>query len=214
MKISPVVVGGVEVDVVHYLTNFGPSHLPVFPLSATSLRSISVAMRAKSLFVRSVGSFGLCRGWLCDWHFRDWTLHQIPSPVMLACWQTMYFCLIGIKWIVMAVPHLVVAHAHFAGRNRTGTVQASPADNSASPSILRGPVLLLALVVHQAQTERSVRSAAALNGALSVKSRWCHHGLPFSRLRSTQYKTYGNSMAVLCMRWLGCRIELALRGGS
>jgi hypothetical protein len=81
-------------------------------------------------------------------------------------------------------------------------VQALPTNFLAAPSVFGRPVLLNALVVHQAETVSCVLSTTAFN---RTKNHIGHLQLNF--LDSIRYKALGNSWAVPVAAWIGERIE-------
>ena len=194
MQISTLIVQRVAVDMVNDLARLCIRHLPVFPLPAVAFRAIAQALRRMHCFMRFICPCdgGISRGWH-DQSRCGWCDHLVPATLVFAGRQTVNLLLIGVQGVAMLVPHLIVPHAKFARRDGSIAIQARSPDDLARPSVLRRPVPLDSLVVHQAETVRRVLSSTAANSALHL---------------SIVSKAIGNSWAVNCPRWLGQRIAM------
>lgn len=204
MEIRGIVVGGIQVDVVNDFTLLRLCDFAVFPFAPRSLRAIPQSVVFNQ---SSVGPAALLNRWIYRWRgfcdrVRHGAYHQVSAPFVRAAGQAVLLLFVRVKRIAVPVPHLIVPDTQFARRNGPVTVLAGAANDAAGPSVLRGTVPHLALVVHQAKPVGGVSSAASIDGAGAIGSLGCHAG------SISRYKALGNSMAVPVMAWIGRRIDL------
>lgn len=202
MQIFTRVIQRVTVNVVDDFTRLRASDSAVLPM--LSVRRLGAwrpqALCIKRLSVRAVSSLCARRGSRCFAHSHR--RHQlIAASQMLSGREAAHLLLVCIQWIAVAMPHLVVTHAHFTGGDGAVAVEAMPPDLFSSPAVLSGTMLFHSLVVHQTEAVGSMFSVASINSTCAhVNSKV---GLPAFYL----YKALGNSWAINCARWVGERID-------
>jgi len=213
MKVEQIIVHRVEIDVMNDLPRRSADKLAVLPLAPTALRSVAKPAGVESLPVVPVGFFSgrAARGGLGDVDHRRF--HEVAASFVLPWRKAFHLLFIRKQGVSMPVPHLVVAHAHLPRGSRAIAVNARATDDSAAPSILRRAVPLLSLVVHQTEAVCRVFSPTSIYRARLVELGRRHvFPLRFNGLIIHPYKnfgkdkTYGNSMAVRVMAWLGERL--------
>ena len=198
MKVAPVIVALVAINMMYVLSALGSSNNAVFkyPAAAVSPSALGV----KRYTVRPVT---LCRGRsgadIGVYKETSLGLCDISTPDLCAGFGTTDLLFVGIESIAVLPPHEVMTHAHFTRRNWPFAVLAIPAYLLASPSVFWGSVALDALVVHKAEPMSSVLLFTAFNRA-------CFHA-PNVRKNSPKYKALGNSWAVPVVRYIGERIQ-------
>lgn len=209
MQILHVIVQWVPINMMDNLSRLGICDLPVFPFSATALGAVSQPMASRRYLSMPVCSL---HGWAC-WiglcNFADRANHFVAAPHVLPIRDRANFLEISEKRVAVLPIHLVVPPTHLLGNRRPIAMDASATDDATSPSIVRRPMLLQALVVHQAKIVSRVLSLTAFNRANPVLDRRRHKSLHTISHIIERYKAIGNSMAVNCMRWIGQRIAWA-----
>lgn len=210
MQVKKIVVSRIKVNVMYDLAGFSASKFSMLPLAAAPFAAIAETMRLDKGGVRPVCLFG---GWINGWRrfgdFCDGRHHLVSTPFVFAARKALNLLGIYIKRVSMAMPHLIMASAHFSCGNGAITVFASAANYLSAPAIFRGSVLLNALIVHKAKTICGMLAAATINAARLILKRGSHC-IPISLSFPKFYhdKALGNSMAVPVMAHIGRRIQL------
>lgn len=179
VKIINLVIERVSINVVDYLSSLGASYFSVLPLASVPIRAITKPVTVKAYPVMAVGLFMLRSRWVRFRHFCNWRYHHVSPARMSARFQAINLPFIGVERIPMLSPHLIMSHAHFPSGDRSVAVLAGSPDDDSSPPVIRRPVLLHSLVVHQAKAMSGMFSAASFNFANSVLHRRSHRR-PFS----------------------------------
>lgn len=204
MQVLPCIVQRVAVDMVNDLPRLGLGDLAMLPLSAAPAASIAKPLCLKVGSVRPVrllnrrkaGAYGFQRS-------GGRRNHLVAAPHVLTSSHAINLLAICKERIAMSMPHLVMPNAKFASRHGPVAVQALPPNFLPAPAVFGRPVLLNALVVHQAEAVRCVLSTTAFN---RTKNHIGH--LQLNCLDSIRYKALGNSWAINCARWVGQRIQM------
>lgn len=219
MQVLYRVVGWVAVDVVDDVSAFSPRNLSMLPFAPGALRSISKSARDVSFGMVSIMLRYGCVGWCRSRCVCYWTDHDVASmPKVRAVFHAAFFLLVGVCWITVTVPHLVVPPAHFTGNGLALAVSARPPDCPPSPLVIWGSMLLHSLVVHEAKSIRGMFAAASFNAAFFVEL-VCWHASTFPDLLACRvdgnapgkYKALGNGFAVPVVSWIAGRINSALQ---
>lgn len=199
MKVTPVIVALVAVNMVYVFSALGSSNNSVFKYPAAPVSPSTLCI--KRYTVRPVT---LCCGRsssdIGEYKVTTNGLGYVTAPKLRPWLHSSSLATVCKECITVLPPHLVVTHTHFTSGNRAFAVLAIPSDLLSSPSVLSGSVALDTLVVHKAEPVSSVLLFTAFNRA-------CFHA-PNVRKNGPRYKALGNSWAVPVVTWIGRRIEL------
>jgi len=164
MKIRSVIVQRVSVDVMDDLASASLRHLPVFPFPPIASCAITQPFRSVRNRVRSACPFnGRRDGWRGTHRSRGWGDHLVAAPHMFARRQAGNFLLVGMQRVAVAMPHLVMPHAHLTRNDGAVAMKTRAADDPVTPAVFGASVLLRPFVVHQAEPVRCVLSPTAVN---------------------------------------------------
>lgn len=208
MQVVGQVVCPVSINMVDYLSALGTSYFSMFPFASASIAAVP---QSQSAVLRCRRTIRLgCRRLRCNRHQaisgrRD---HPVSAPSVLPWGKSLNLLGVGIQRVAVFAGHEVVTVAKVFGEHWSVAKGAGSANHFAAPSIVRRPVPLHSLVVHEAKVAGSVLPPASLYRAFSVFAR-CRHrqSFPFPKTLYS-YKALGNSMAVNCMKWIGERIAM------
>jgi hypothetical protein len=198
MKVTPVVVALVAVNMVYVLSALGSSNNSVFKYPAAPISPSTLCV--KRYTVRPVT---LCCGRsssdIGEYKVTTNRLGYVSAPKLSTWLHSSCLATICKQRIAVLPPHLVVTHAHFTSGNRTFAVLAIPANLLSAPSVFSGSVTLDPFVVHKAEAMSSVLLFTPFNRA-------CFHALKV-RKNGPRYKALGNSWAVTVVNYIGQRIQ-------
>lgn len=218
MQVRQGIIQLITVNVMDNLTGFRACNFPVFPLATASLAPVTKPKWLNPFVEMTISLFnrGTCNS--CNVVIGNRGNHFISSSMMLAVLKAANLLLVGIQSIAVISEHLIVAHAKSLRYSGPVAVFAGHPDRFSTPSIIKGPMLFEALVVHKAESMRGVLSSAPFNVAYPVlcNQKNSPKSFPINNIgnQSGEFKgtikIIGNSWAVPKFRWLGERIAMLM----
>lgn len=213
MKVAPVIVALVAINMMYVFSALGSSNNAVFKYPAAP--ASPSALGVKRYTMRPVA---LCRGRsgadIGEYKMTANRLGYIPAPKLRPWLHSSDLATVRKACIAVLPPHLVVTHAHFTSGNRAFAVLAIPSDLLPSPSVLSGSVALDTLVVHKAEPMSSVLLFTARSHlSLRTMSQWyvgqkvvCVSSRPYTPIVEGQIYTV-TGFDRCCSAWLFVNVE-------